>query len=101
MLHDADVAALVEARHPDPFAVLGLHADTARTLWLRAMLPGTTAVAVVDAASSRCVAVLAYGGSNVGNGDAALAVEATPSHCRSHSIVLTVSPLATLFLLPA
>ena len=27
MLSDEDVLALVHARHPDPFAVLGLHAD--------------------------------------------------------------------------
>ena len=27
MLHDDDVHALVEARHPDPFAVLGMHAE--------------------------------------------------------------------------
>jgi 1,4-alpha-glucan branching enzyme len=58
MLNDADVAALVEARHADPFAVLGLHADEAGTLWVRAMLPGATSVAVVDAVRGRRVTAL-------------------------------------------
>jgi 1,4-alpha-glucan branching enzyme len=58
MLNDADVAALVEARHADPFAVLGLHADEAGTLWVRAMLPGATSVSVVDAARGRRVVAL-------------------------------------------
>ena len=39
-------------RHADPFAVLGLHADAAGTLWVRAMLPGAASVAVVDAAAA-------------------------------------------------
>ncbi len=59
MLDDADVAALAEARHGDPFAVLGLHADAAGKLWARAMLPGAASVAVHDAASGRAVAALA------------------------------------------
>jgi 1,4-alpha-glucan branching enzyme len=59
MLSDADAAALAEARHPDPFAVLGLHADAEGRLWLRAMLPGAAAVAVHEAAGGRRVAVLA------------------------------------------
>ncbi len=59
MLNDAEVAALVEARHGDPFAVLGLHADAAGTLWVRAMLPGAANVAVVDAASGKRAAELA------------------------------------------
>jgi len=42
-----------------------------------------------------------YGGSNVGNGDTALAVEAVGSHGRAQSIRLSVPPLATLFLVPA
>ena len=53
MLDAAAVAALLEARHADPFAVLGLHADAAGALWLRALLPGATAVDVVDAASGK------------------------------------------------
>jgi 1,4-alpha-glucan branching enzyme len=59
VLSDTDVLALVEARHGDPFAVLGLHADAAGKLWCRAMLPGTSAVAVVDAATNRKAAELA------------------------------------------
>jgi 1,4-alpha-glucan branching enzyme len=42
-----------------------------------------------------------YGGSNVGNGARWLAVEAVPAHGRSHSIVLTLPPLASVFLVPA
>ncbi|HET9820906.1 MAG TPA: 1,4-alpha-glucan branching protein GlgB [Burkholderiaceae bacterium] len=59
MLDDTDVAALAEARHGDPCAVLGLHADAHGRLWVRAMLPGAAAVEVLDAASGRRVAVLA------------------------------------------
>ncbi|HMM84146.1 1,4-alpha-glucan branching protein GlgB [Azohydromonas sp.] len=59
MLTDDDVRALVEARHGDPFAVLGLHADDAGTLWLRALLPGARAVAVVERKAGRRVATLA------------------------------------------
>ena len=42
-----------------------------------------------------------YGGSNLGNGTAPLAVQRVSSHGRAHSITLTVPPLATLFLVPA
>jgi len=59
VLPDDDVHALVEARHGDPFAVLGLHADAQGKLWVRAMLPGASSVAVVDAASGRKVVDLA------------------------------------------
>jgi len=59
MLRAADVSALVAARHGDPFAVLGLHADESGSLWLRAMLPGAASVAVVDAKTGRRVAALA------------------------------------------
>jgi 1,4-alpha-glucan branching enzyme len=41
-----------------------------------------------------------YGGSNLGNGGKALAVESIHSHGRRQSIVLTVPPLATVFLVP-
>ena len=40
MLTDDDLHALRQARHPDPFAVLGLHADAQGALWVRALLPG-------------------------------------------------------------
>ena len=59
MLDAAAVAALAGAHHGDPFAVLGLHADVAGKLWLRAMLPGAAAVAVVDAATGKRIAELA------------------------------------------
>jgi 1,4-alpha-glucan branching enzyme len=55
---DAEAAALVEARHGDPFAVLGLHADADGKLWLRAMLPGATSVAVIDTATGKRAADL-------------------------------------------
>ncbi|MCI1191848.1 1,4-alpha-glucan branching protein GlgB [Calidifontimicrobium sp. SYSU G02091] len=58
MLGEADVAALVEARHPDPFAVLGLHADARGVLWVRALLPGAHAVAVLERDGGRRVANL-------------------------------------------
>jgi 1,4-alpha-glucan branching enzyme len=59
MLPDADLHALMEARHGDPFAVLGLHADAAGKLWMRALLPGAASVAVIDAATHRKVTDLA------------------------------------------
>ena len=41
------VAAIVEARHGDPFAVLGPH-DTGNGMWeIRAMLPGASAASIV------------------------------------------------------
>jgi 1,4-alpha-glucan branching enzyme len=42
-----------------------------------------------------------YGGANLGNGPGALTVEAAASHGRAQSIVLTLPPLATVFLVPA
>ncbi len=47
---DGQVAAIVAATHDDPFAYLGMHKDGGG-LVVRAMLPGATAVAVVDAKS--------------------------------------------------
>jgi 1,4-alpha-glucan branching enzyme len=58
VLPDADVLALAETRHGDPFAALGLHADAAGRLWLRTMLPGAAAVAVVDTATHEQLAGL-------------------------------------------
>ena len=49
MLSDDDLSALVRARHPDPFAVLGLHADPKGRLWVHAFLPHAVAVEVLDA----------------------------------------------------
>ena len=59
MLSAADVSALVAARHGDPFAVLGLHADAQGGLRLRAMLPGAASVAVLDAKTGKRVTALA------------------------------------------
>ena len=59
MLDPASVAALLAARHADPFAVLGLHAGPEGALWLRALLPGAEAVDVLEAASGRRLATLA------------------------------------------
>ena len=42
-----------------------------------------------------------YGGSNLGNGGQALAVQPVPWHGRAQSIELLLPPLATLFLMPA
>lgn len=53
MLTRGDIDALLDGRHGDPFAVLGLHADAAGKLWVRALLPGAETVEVVDAASGR------------------------------------------------
>jgi len=53
MLAQGDIDALLAARHADPFAVLGLHADSAGTLWIRALLPGADAVELLDAASGK------------------------------------------------
>ena len=58
MLSDDDIHALVQARHADPFAVLGLHADADGDLWLRALLPGADSVAVHDAKTGRRAAAL-------------------------------------------
>ncbi|MBH9551768.1 1,4-alpha-glucan branching protein GlgB [Inhella gelatinilytica] len=41
-----------------------------------------------------------YGGSNVGNGSGPVTVEPIAAHGRSHSVALTLPPLATLFLTP-
>ncbi|HTI19048.1 MAG TPA: 1,4-alpha-glucan branching protein GlgB [Trinickia sp.] len=42
-----DVQALVDARHPDPFSKLGLHRTTHGHI-VRAMLPGASAVSVIE-----------------------------------------------------
>ena len=63
MLAAADVEALVQGRHADPFAVLGLHADASGALWMRAMLPDALSVALHTAAGQAgCVVKLAQRG---------------------------------------
>jgi 1,4-alpha-glucan branching enzyme len=59
MIADHDLQALLQARHPDPFSVLGLHADAQGRLWVRALLPGAVQAEVVDAVTRRRVAALA------------------------------------------
>jgi 1,4-alpha-glucan branching enzyme len=58
MLDAAQRTALLAARHADPFAVLGLHADADGQQWLRALLPGATSVLAIDAANGSSVAAL-------------------------------------------
>jgi 1,4-alpha-glucan branching enzyme len=58
MLSDQDTELICQARHADPFAVLGPHADDAGGLWLRAMLPGAAQVAVLEAASGELLTTL-------------------------------------------
>jgi 1,4-alpha-glucan branching enzyme len=53
---DPAIEAIVEARHGDPFAFLGMHA-TPEGLCVRAMLPAAEALAVVDAATGEVAAV--------------------------------------------
>ena len=53
-----DIDALVEARHPDPFAVLGMHSST-RGPVVRAMLPGAQRVNVVARSDGRELGTLA------------------------------------------
>ena len=53
MLSQGDIDALLAARHADPFAVLGMHADDAGKLWVRALLPGATSVELLDATSGK------------------------------------------------
>ena len=72
MLDSRAVAALLAARHADPFAVLGLHADAEAALWLRALLPGAESVSVIDAASGRTVAALAPRQLGISGGDTLL-----------------------------
>ena len=58
MLSDPDLQALLEARHGDPFAVLGMHSDAEGRLWVRALLPGAASVAVHDTKTGKRVAAL-------------------------------------------
>ncbi len=53
MLSGDQVAMLMEARHPDPFAVLGMHVTAEGRLSVRAVLPGAARVEVLDAATGR------------------------------------------------
>ncbi len=48
MLDANDIAALLDARHANPFAVLGMHLEADGKLWVRVLLPGAKSVVVVD-----------------------------------------------------
>ncbi|MFO1330255.1 MAG: 1,4-alpha-glucan branching protein GlgB [Rubrivivax sp.] len=50
MLDDHEISRLAEARHGDPFAVLGAHADADGRIWVRTMQPGAQTVEALDAA---------------------------------------------------
>jgi 1,4-alpha-glucan branching enzyme len=58
MLSDHDIELLRTARHGDPFAVLGPHADAAGQWWLRAMLPGASHVVAVRPDDGEVIAPL-------------------------------------------
>src|SRR5919202_5253216 len=53
----SDIAAIVEARHSDPFAVLGMH-ETGGDVVVRVFLPWAGRVEVIDARSGDAVATL-------------------------------------------
>ena len=55
MLKADDVAALLEARHGDPFSVLGLHEDTDGRLRLSVFLPNAREVSVLDAVTGEAL----------------------------------------------
>ena len=59
MLSAADVELLRAARHGDPFAVLGAHADADGGWEVRTFQPDAHAVTLIDAASGRVLAPLA------------------------------------------
>ena len=68
MLSDDDLSALVRARHHDPFAVLGMHADPQGKLWVSAILPAALAVEVVDLSGAAVAKLERRKGSDVFEG---------------------------------
>ncbi len=58
MLSDPDLNLLLQACHPDPFAMLGMHADADGDLWVRALMPGAQRVVLHDTRTGRRVAEL-------------------------------------------
>ena len=58
MLDPHELELLLQARHPDPFAVLGQHVDADGDLWVRTLLPGATEVLLHDTRTGRRVARL-------------------------------------------
>ncbi|MEP7154723.1 MAG: 1,4-alpha-glucan branching protein GlgB [Betaproteobacteria bacterium] len=59
MLAQADIDALIDARHRDPFSVLGMHTDGNGKLWLCTLVPDAAEIILLDAASRKAVAHLA------------------------------------------
>jgi 1,4-alpha-glucan branching enzyme len=61
---DQDVAAIAGARHPDPFAVLGLHRTTPGAtagFVIRAFVPGAETVAAIDPAGAKLASLARRG----------------------------------------
>jgi 1,4-alpha-glucan branching enzyme len=58
MLLDREIELVCNAAHGDPFAVLGLHADAAGRLWVRAMIAGAVQVNVLDARTGASLGAL-------------------------------------------
>ena len=52
MLDDNELQRLCQGRHGDPFSVLGPHRQEDGRTWVRALLPGATAVAAVASGTS-------------------------------------------------
>jgi 1,4-alpha-glucan branching enzyme len=57
-LMDAEIDAVVNGDHADPFRVLGMHHDAHGTLTVRAIVPGAERIDVVDARKGAVVAAL-------------------------------------------
>jgi hypothetical protein len=55
VLPDPEIVAIVEARHGDPFAFLGMH-KSGTGLVVRAMLPGVEQVLVIESATGAIAA---------------------------------------------
>jgi len=58
MIDNAEIISLCRAEHGNPYAVLGMHTDADKRLWVRSMQPGALAVAVLDAKTGKEVAEL-------------------------------------------
>jgi 1,4-alpha-glucan branching enzyme len=68
VLPQTDIDALLDARHPDPFAVLGPHADERGRVWVRALLPNAKTVTAIDATSGVELGTLTSRGGGVFEG---------------------------------
>ena len=80
MLNPSDIDLIRLGRHGDPFAVLGLHRDATGQAWVRACLPGATAVAVIGAVDARLLGtLLMVHADGVWDGPVTLAAGAAPA----------------------